>query len=87
VIAFGIAVAYRLHRPRTYEDIYGKAYRQREEDEYSQLFRKLTEEDLRGSPPEEDAIDDGGPPPGEAEEEEEEHEGQDGEADEEEPPD
>jgi hypothetical protein len=54
VIAFGMAVAYRLHRPRTYDDIYGKAYRQREEDEYSQLFRKLTEAELRGAYSEEE---------------------------------
>jgi hypothetical protein len=48
VVAFGIAVAYRLHRPSTYDDLFGKAYRRREEDEYSQLFRKLTQEELRG---------------------------------------
>jgi hypothetical protein len=48
VIAFGIAIAYRLHRPSTYDDLFGKAYRRREEDEYSQLFRKLTQEELRG---------------------------------------
>ena len=48
VIAFGMAVAYRLHRPRTYDDLFGKAYREKEADEYSQLFRKLTEEDLMG---------------------------------------
>jgi hypothetical protein len=48
VIAFGMAVAYRLHRPRTYDDLFGKAYREKESDEYSQLFRKLTEEELMG---------------------------------------
>lgn len=52
VIAFGLAMAYRLHRPRTYDDLYGKAYRRRDEDEYSQLFRKLTEEELIGHPSE-----------------------------------
>lgn len=48
VVAFGMAVAYRLHRPGTYEDLFGKAYRERDADEYSQLFRKLTEQELRG---------------------------------------
>ncbi len=48
VIAFGLAIAYRLRTPRTYEDLYGKAYRKQDEDEYSQLFRKLTEEELMG---------------------------------------
>ncbi len=75
VVAFGMAVAYRLHRPRTYEDIYGKAYRHHEEDEYSQLFRKLTEAELRGTPPDEEGLDeeeadDGEPPPDDEEEDE-----------------
>ena len=48
VIAFGLAVAYRLRKPQTYDDLFGKAYRPTDTDEYSQLFRKLTEEELRG---------------------------------------
>ncbi len=48
VVAFGMAVAYRIHRPRSYEDLFGKAYREQEDDEYSQLFRKLTERELIG---------------------------------------
>ena len=43
----------RLGRPRGYEAHFGRAYTdRREEDEYSQLFRKLTEDELRGRPPE-----------------------------------
>ncbi|UCC93144.1 MAG: hypothetical protein JSW25_00245 [Thermoplasmata archaeon] len=53
VIAFGMAVAYRLRKPRTYDDLFGKAYEEKDDDEYSQLFRKLTEEELRGGPPDE----------------------------------
>ncbi|NOQ53497.1 MAG: hypothetical protein GQ558_02695, partial [Thermoplasmata archaeon] len=48
VIAFGLAVAYRLRKPQTYDDLFGKSYHPSEVDEYSQLFRKLTEEELRG---------------------------------------
>jgi len=48
VIAFGMAIAYRLRKPQTYDDLFGKAYRTSDVDEYSQLFRKLTEEELRG---------------------------------------
>ena len=48
IITFGLAVAYRLRKPQTYDDLFGKAYRPSEVDEYSQLFRKLTEEELRG---------------------------------------
>ena len=48
VIAFGLAVAYRLRKPKTYDNLFGKAYTPRDDDEYSQLFRKLTEEDLVG---------------------------------------
>ena len=58
VIAFGLAVAYRLRRPRTYDDLFGKAYREKEKDEYSQLFRKLTEEELRGEMSDGDMSDD-----------------------------
>jgi hypothetical protein len=65
VIAFGIAVAYRLHRPKTYDDLFGKAYRKKEVDEYSQLFRKLTQEELSASgeieegPEEEEGLEEG----------------------------
>ncbi len=48
VIAFGLAVAYRLRKPKTYDDLFGKAYAPTDDDEYSQLFRKLTEEDIMG---------------------------------------
>lgn len=74
VVTIGIAVAYRLHRPRTYDDLFGKAYRQQEEDEYSQLFRKLTEEELRGGwdeGPEEDEELEGEGPEQDAEPEDE----------------
>jgi hypothetical protein len=81
VVAFGMAIAYRLRRPGAYEDLYGKAYRRKEEDEYSQLFRKLTEEELRGTPP------DGGVPPPEGEMPEEDLPGEDVPGDEEPPED
>lgn len=78
VVAFGMAVAYRLHRPRTYEELFGKAYREQEADEYSQLFRKLTERELRGDLEE-------GPPDAAPEEMTEDPEGElEGEPDEEE---
>jgi hypothetical protein len=48
VIAFGLAIAYRLRKPQTYDDLFGKAYRPTDTDEYTQLFRKLTEEEMRG---------------------------------------
>jgi len=88
VIAFGLAGAFRLHRPRSYEDIYGKAYRQKEDDEYSQLFRKLTEAELRGHPPEEDGPGEDGPGEGTADEDgpEEDGPGEDGGTEEEGPP-
>jgi hypothetical protein len=54
VIAFGMAVAYRIRKPSSYDDLFGKAYEEQDEDEYSQLFRKLTEQELRGSPSEMD---------------------------------
>lgn len=42
----------RLGRPKGYDAHFGTAYTDdREEDEYSQLFRKLTEDELRGRPP------------------------------------
>jgi hypothetical protein len=83
VIAFGLAIAYRLHRPKTYDDLFGKAYRTQEEDEYSQLFRKLTEQDLLGEMEEE--VPEGGTDTGEAEDTEESEESEEapdsGEAD------
>ena len=71
VIAFGLAVAYRLRRPGTYDDLFGKAYREKEKDEYSQLFRKLTEEELRGEMSDGDMSDDDEEPSDEVEAEEE----------------
>jgi hypothetical protein len=68
VLAFGIAIAFRLHRPKTYDDLFGKAYRKKEADEYSQLFRKLTQEDLAGEP--EDELDEDGQDEDEADEDE-----------------
>jgi hypothetical protein len=53
VIAFGMALAYRIRKPHTYDALFGKAYEESEADEYSQLFRKLTEQELRGAPPDE----------------------------------
>ena len=80
VLAFGLAVAYRLHRPRIYDDLFGKAYRTEERDEYSQLFRKLTDEDLRGEWDEEDEQG------GEEDEDEEEEEGDEAEGSDRGPP-
>jgi hypothetical protein len=48
IIALGLATAYRLRRPKTYDDLFGKAYKQKDDEMYSQLFRKLTEEEMMG---------------------------------------
>jgi hypothetical protein len=78
VIAFGMAVAYRIRRPRSYDDLFGKAYEESDEDEYSQLFRKLTEQELRGTPSDEDFLQDWDDEDEEDEEDEEDGEPDDG---------
>jgi len=51
LMAFVIAIAnrIRLTRPKGYEALFGSAYEREEEDEYAKLFRKLTEDELRGA--------------------------------------
>jgi hypothetical protein len=51
LMAFVIAIAnrIRLSRPKGYEAQFGGAYEREEEDEYAKLFRKLTEDELRGA--------------------------------------
>ena len=51
LMAFVIAIAnrIRLSRPKGYEALFGGAYEKEEEDEYAKLFRKLTEDELRGA--------------------------------------
>ncbi len=51
-VVLAVSNRIRLGRPKGYEAHFGRAYTdRREEDEYSQLFRKLTEDELRGRPP------------------------------------
>ena len=51
LMAFVVAIAnrIRLSRPKGYEAQFGGAYERGEEGEYAKLFRKLTEDELRGA--------------------------------------